>query len=95
MTIGTLAMLIGVFGVPVILLRWGHRLRRQSPRRRGMFWGGLIGYGFAACVALVVSVTPAAVWSPDDTLRGLLGFWSFLIAAGAGALAGIVLASRR
>jgi hypothetical protein len=90
---GTLAMLVGVFGVPMVLLWLGHRLRRRGPQRRAAFWGGLVGYGIAACVALVASMKPPAMWSDDDTLRGLLGFWSLLVGPAAGALAGL-LASR-
>lgn len=95
MTIGTFAMLFGVFGVPAFLLWSGHRLRRRSPRVRAAFWGALIGYGLASLAALAVSLYPAAMWAPTDTLRGLLGFWSFLIGGVLGALAGLTLVKRR
>ena len=94
MTIGTVAMLVGLFGVPVFLLLAGHRLRRRTPRQRAIFWGALTGYGVASLAALVVSIYPAAMWDETDTMRGLLGFWSFVIAAVMGAAAGLV-SSRR
>jgi hypothetical protein len=95
MTIGTLAMLIGLFGVPVFLLWAGHRMRRRSPRVRAVFWGALAGYGVASIAALAVSIYPAAVWDATDTLRGLFGFWSFVIGSLVGAMVGLVVARQR
>ena len=94
MTKGTLALLVGLFGVPVFLLWAGHRLRRRTPRQRAMFWGALVGYGVASLAALAVSIYPAAMWDGSDTMRGLLGFWSFVIASAVGAAAGLVRARR-
>jgi hypothetical protein len=88
MTIGTIAMLVGVFVVPTVLLMMGHRLRRRSPRQRRVFWGASVGYLIASCVALYAAMVPAAMWSSDDTVRGLLGFWSLLIGPAVGALIG-------
>lgn len=82
-------MLIGLFVVPAVLLWLGHRLRRRTPRQRAVFWGALTGYLLASCVALYASMVPAATWSPDDTLRGLAGFWSLLIGPAIGALIGL------
>lgn len=94
MTMGTLAMLVGLFGVPVFLLWAGHRLRRRSPRVRVVFWGALTGYGVASLAALAVSIYPAAMWSADDTLRGVLGFWSFVIGGLLGAAVALVFVRR-
>lgn len=94
MTMGTLAMLVGLFGVPVFLLWAGHRLRRRSPRVRVVFWGVLTGYGVASLAALAVSIYPAAMWSADDTLRGVLGFWSFVIGGLLGAAVALVFVRR-
>lgn len=90
MTIGIVAMLVGLFVVPVVLLWNGHRLRRRSPVRRRMFWGALTGYGVAAVAALSASMKPAAMWAPVDTVRGFLGFWSLLVFAVVGAMIGAI-----
>lgn len=86
MTPGLIVMLVGIFGVPVALVWGGHRLRRRSARWRAVFWGALIGYGVSVCVALVASMVPAEMWSDENRLRGLLGYWSLLIGPIAGAL---------
>lgn len=92
MTPGTLALLAGLFVVPVVLLWLGHRLRRRPVRLRGAFWGGVIGYGVASLAALVVGMYPPHEWSGGDVMRGLLGFWLLLIAPLVGALLGAITA---
>ena len=86
MTIGFLALLAGLFGVPIVLLIVGHRLRRRPPRTRAMFRGAAFGH----CVAMIIAVTwgmiPAEMWQPEDLGRGLAGFWSLLVLPIAGAL---------
>ena len=94
MTPGTLAMLAGLFVVPVVLLWLGHRLRRRPARVRGAFWGGVVGYGVAATAALIAGMYPPAEWSDGDVMRGLVGFWLLLIAPVVGALLGAVTARR-
>lgn len=93
MNVGTVALLVGLFVVPLILLGLGHRLRRRSPKQRRVFWGALVGYLVAALVAIWVGMVPAAEWSNSDTVRGLLGFWGLLIGPVIGAAAAI--ASKR
>lgn len=90
MSAGTLALLAGLFVVPVVLLWLGHRLRRRPARLRGAFWGGVIGYGIASVAALVAGMYPPAEWSDGDVVRGLLGFWLLLIAPLVGAVLGAV-----
>jgi len=94
MTLSLIVMLVGIFGVPAALLWGGHRLRRRSRRWRALFWGSLIGYGASVCVALVASMVPAEMWSDENRLRGLLGYWSLLIGPIAGALLGLGTAAR-
>jgi hypothetical protein len=93
MTIGLVALLVGLFVVPVWLLWLGHRLRRRTPRQRATFWGGLAGYGAGACAALAVGMSPAEMWSGDDSVRGALGLWAMVVLPAAGAL--VALVSRR
>ena len=95
MTLGILALLLGAFIVPGVLLWLGHRLRRRPPRWRRAFWGGLTGHLIALVVGSIAAMTPAAHWSPDDTVRGALGFWSVLVLPVAGAIVGMLRAPRR
>jgi hypothetical protein len=80
MTVGLLAMLLGVFVVPGVLLWMGHRLRRRPARWRRMFWGALIGHLVAMTIGLVFAMVPPEEWSGDDYVRGAFAFWSFLLA---------------
>lgn len=92
MSAGTLALLGGLFVVPLLFLALGHRWRRRGPRARAAFWGGLAGYLVASCAALVVGMRPAEEWSAGDTLRGALGFWGLLLAPALGAAVAVLLA---
>ena len=95
MTPGIIALLLGAFVIPGVLLWLGHRLRRRTPRWRAAFWGGLAGHLIALVVGSIAAMKPAAHWSPDDTLRGALGFWSFLVLPIVGAVIGVLRAPRR
>lgn len=85
------ALLIGLFVVPALLLALGHRLRRRTPPWRRAFWGGVTGH----LLAMVVTVT-AALWPPiwwhqgpfwrDAAVHWTLGFGALLGAALAVAL---------
>lgn len=88
MTTGFAAMLLGVFGVPALLLWAGHRLRRRSREWRGAFWGGIAGHLVALVIGSIAAMTPAATWTDTDTLRGAAGYWSFVVLPLAGAVAG-------
>lgn len=90
MTPGTAAMLLGLFAVPALLLWSGHRLRRRSLRWRSVFWGLLLGYVAGSLVAMTAAMMPAAEWTGDDTMRGLLGFWSLVLLPALGAMVGAV-----
>jgi hypothetical protein len=87
-TIGLAALLLGLFAAPAALLWAGHRLRRRSARWRAAFWGALLAHTLAAIPTLAVALYPAAAWSSGDRWRGLLGYWSLLIAAPTGAVVG-------
>lgn len=90
MTPGTMAMLVGLFIVPGILLWLGHRLRRRPARHRAVFWGMLWGYIAASIVAMTAGMMTPVMWGDDDTMRGLLGFWSLVILPVLGAAIGAV-----
>ncbi len=91
MTVHVLAMLLGVFVVPVLLLSAAHRFRRRSPHVRALFWGALNGHLAALVVGTWAALTPAEAWAPNDMVRGALGLWSFLLLP----LIGGVIASAR
>ena len=95
MTPGLAAMLAGLFAVPAALLWAGHRLRRRPARWRAAFWGALAGHVLAALAALVAAMLPPAEWAPDDRWRGLLGFWTLLVAPILGAALGALAARSR
>jgi hypothetical protein len=90
MTLGSAAMLAGLFAVPAALLWAGHRLRRRSARWRGAFWGALAAHVAVAPLAMLAAMLPPAEWSPDDRVRGFLGFWAMLVAPLLGAALGAV-----
>ncbi len=94
MSTGLLVMLIGLFGIPSLLLWAGHHLRRKSRRVRGAFWGGLAGHTVAALIAVFYSMVPPEAWTAADTLRGFAGFYLMMLSALIGAVLGIMLAAR-
>jgi hypothetical protein len=94
MNTGLLVFLVGLFGVPLLLLGYGHRLRRRTPRGRAVFWGALIGHCIAGCLAVTLGMIPPEAWTPDDRLRGFVGFWSLCVFPLAGALIGAVVPTR-
>lgn len=95
MTLGSFAMLLGIFGVPAVLLWAGHRLRRRSARWHAAFWGGVIGHVAALLIGSVAAIVPAEQWAPTDLWRGALGLWSFLVLPAIGAMAGALTARTR
>ena len=94
MTLGSFALLLGIFGVPMVLLWAGHRMRRRSPRWHAAFWGGIAGHLLALVVGSVAAMVPAEQWAPADVWRGALGLWSFLVSPAMGAAIGVVRAGR-
>lgn len=92
MTAGLAAMLAGAFGVPLVLLWVGHRLRRRPARVRGAFWGAFAGHVLAIPLATVAAMLPPAEWAPGDVLRGALGLWALLVLPLVGAGLGALLA---
>ena len=94
MSAGILAMLVGLFLVPLYLLWAGHHWRSRSKRVKGAFWGGVIGHTLASLVATWAAMYKAVHWSADDTVRGLLGLWLMLLAGVIGMAIGALLGAR-
>ena len=90
MTFGTAVLLLGIFGVPMVLLWAGHRMRRRSARWHAAFWGGIAGHLVALVIGTVAAMMPAEQWAPTDVWRGALGLWSFLVLPAIGAAMGAV-----
>lgn len=88
MTVSFMAMLLGLFVVPLVLLILGHKFRQKTHRQRAMFWWGLSGHVVAVVIATVAAFWPPAFWAATDTTRGLAGFWSLLLLPLLGAVIG-------
>ena len=95
MSIGTVALLAGLFVIPMILLYMGHRMRRRSRRWRLTFWGALFGHTIAACFALWYSMVPPELWISGDFSRGLFGFYGMLLGGFLGGLVGMALSLKK
>jgi hypothetical protein len=91
MNLNLFVFLTGLFGVPLVLLMYAHRLRRRSPRARAAFWGAIAGHCIAATLALFIGMIPAEAWSSGDTTRGLIGFWGLLVLPLMGAVIAVAL----
>jgi ABC-type uncharacterized transport system permease subunit len=87
------ALLAGLFIVPLALLALGHRLRERTAVLRGAFWGGVIGHGIALVIAVTAMHVPPVLW--DSSTRIAAAFWSLLAGAAFGAAAGVLHARSR
>ncbi len=92
---GHLALLLGLFAVPALLLWLGHRLHRRSARVRSAFWGGAVGHTLAMCVATAAAMYPPAALTEGEFMRGVLSFGAMLGGGAIGSLLGALLSSRR
>ena len=92
MTIHHLALLLGLFGIPVLALAIGFKFRKQGPRARAIFWGAIIGHTLATVLASVAAIWPPRVPGPEDDVRSAMILWLLLLGGIAGAL--IALARR-
>jgi hypothetical protein len=95
MSIGTLVFIIGLYVVPILLLAWGHKIRRLSPKSRRAFWGAIIGHCVAGAMAVTLGMIPPEDWTSGETVRGFFGLWSLLALPLIGAAAGALLQSSR
>jgi hypothetical protein len=94
MSMGILAMLVGLFLVPTWLLAVGHHWRKRSERMKGAFWGGVVGHSTAALVACIAALYHPQLWTEANVIRGLLGLWLMLLGGLAGMAIGALIRSR-
>ncbi len=85
MTIHRLALLGGLFLMPILLLWIGHGFRHLARPVRYAFWGGVITHVLAIVLTVVLLTTPAVAWEPGS-LRAAAAHGSLLI----GTLCGVV-----
>jgi hypothetical protein len=88
-SVGLVALMVGLFAVPLALLALGHRLRRRSASQRTLFWGALAGYSVAGCAVLIVAMIPAQYWSGENTVRGAIGWWGLIAGPAVGGTASL------
>ncbi len=89
------ALLMGLFVVPAVLLAIGHRLRRRPPFWRRVFWGGVIGHSIAVLVMLAVTVYPPVVWEGGLRARDVAVHWAMVLGGIVGGVIAAALAARR
>jgi uncharacterized membrane protein YcfT len=82
-----IALLIGLFAVPLIALKMGNRFRDQPPTKRRFFWGAVIGHSLGMVVTVVASLFPPIWWEGGTVLRDYLVHWSMLAGSVFGVLA--------
>ena len=95
MTLENLALLMGLFVVPALLLALGHRLRRRPPFWRRVFWGGVIGHSLAILVMLTATMYPPVVWEGGLRARDVAVHWSMVLGAVMGGVIGAALPARK
>ena len=79
MTAPSIALFLGLFGVPSLLMVLGHRLRGRSEAHKRRFWGGVFGYFVGMIVAISAMLVPPVWWAEGAFLRPFLIHWSILL----------------
>ena len=88
-------LLLGLFGVPALLLSIGHRLRRRPAVWRRVFWGGVIGHSLALLALMIVTMVPPVLWEGGARPRDVAVHWLLALGAVVGGAIGATLAGRR
>lgn len=66
------ALLAGIFAPPLVLLAIGHAYRHRSHPARGLFWGGVVGYGAGLVATAAAMLVPAVDWTGGSPLREMV-----------------------
>ena len=88
MTADPFALLLGLFGVPAVLMILGHRLRGRSEEHKRRFWGGVLGYTLGMVVAIIAMLIPPVDWADGALMRSVLVHWAMLTGGTLGVLTG-------
>ena len=84
--IARIALLLGLFGVPIVLLMIAHGIRNLGETAKLRFWGGLIGHIAGLTFALLSMMMPPVLWS--EVFRTAAVHWSMLVGFVVGGLLG-------
>jgi len=95
MSLENLALLMGLFVVPALLVALGHRLRRRPLFWRRVFWGGVTGHSLAILVMLAATMYPPVVWEGGLRSRDVAVHWSLVLGAIIGGGIGAALPAAR
>jgi len=88
MTGHLLSLLLGLFGVPSMLMILGHRLRGRTQSHKRRFWGGVICYVMGMAVAISAMLMPPVWWADGALMRPFLVHWAMLLGGVVGVLTG-------
>ncbi len=88
-----MAVMLGLFAVPLWLLAVGHRLWRKSLRLRRLYLGVVLGHCLALVAATSLAVLPPHMWAPTDVTRGAVGAWGLVVFPLIGGLLAVLIRS--
>jgi hypothetical protein len=88
MTSFSVALILGLFGTPAILMALGHRLRGRSLDHRRRFWGGVYGYFLGIVISISAMLLPPVAWVQEPSLRPFLVHWAMFLGGVIGILTG-------
>jgi len=88
MNLAPLVLLIGLFGIPGLLMVLGHRLRGRTTAHKRRFWGGVYGYILGMLLAVASMLIPPVAWTDEPGLRSALVHWAMLVGGLLGVLTG-------
>ena len=79
MMFGRVALLMGLFVAPALLLYLAHHLRLASDTRKRRFWGALCGHVAGLLLATAAMMTPPVWWSGGSVIRDLTVHWAMVV----------------
>ncbi len=88
--LGSVGLLIGLFLVPIWLVREAHGIRNRDLRRMRLFWWVALGHTLGMLVTLAALLAPPIFWGDAGGLRSVLIYWGLFAGAGTGGLVGLV-----